>query len=98
MLRNFIFLSLDERAANLFSPSFTFHSKIRDMNALISEITNEQLQDDRSNFKVGDGVKVHTRVREGEKTRIQIFAGIVIARKGASIHIYRTSYCFGCRS
>jgi len=55
------------------------------MNNLISEITKEQLKDDRSHFKVGDGVKVHTRVREGDKTRIQVFAGIVIARKGSGI-------------
>ena len=62
------------------------YSKTSAMNALISEITQEQLRTDRANFKVGDGVKVHTRVREGEKTRIQIFAGIVIARKGSGIH------------
>ncbi len=62
------------------------YSKTPAMNALISEITQEQLRTDRANFKVGDGVKVHTRVREGEKTRIQIFAGIVIARKGSGIH------------
>lgn len=55
------------------------------MNTLISEITKDQQKEDRSHFKVGDGVKVHTRVREGEKTRIQVFNGIVIARKGAGI-------------
>lgn len=83
--RKITLLSLDEGLTTLFSPPFTFHSKTRDMNALISEISKEQLQDDRANFKVGDGVKVHTRVREGEKTRIQVFAGIVIARKGTGI-------------
>ncbi|NBD38637.1 MAG: 50S ribosomal protein L19 [Verrucomicrobia bacterium] len=56
------------------------------MNAVIKEITQEQIQPDRSAFKVGDGVKVHTRVREGNKERIQIFSGIVIARKGSGIH------------
>jgi len=55
------------------------------MNELLSITTKEQLYDDRGHFKVGDGVKVHTRVREGEKTRIQIFAGIVICRKGKGI-------------
>lgn len=55
------------------------------MNALLSELTEDQLKEGRSDFKVGDGVKVHTRVREGEKTRIQVFAGIVIARKGSGI-------------
>jgi large subunit ribosomal protein L19 len=56
------------------------------MNAVINEITQEQLQPERSHFKVGDGVRVHTRVKEGNKERIQIFAGIVIARKGSGIH------------
>lgn len=55
------------------------------MQATIKEITQEQLKSDRANFKVGDGVRVHTRVREGDKERIQIFAGIVIARKGGGI-------------
>lgn len=55
------------------------------MQATIKEITQEQLKNDRANFKVGDGVRVHTRVREGDKERIQIFAGIVIARKGGGI-------------
>ncbi len=56
------------------------------MNALITEITKEQLQPGRDHFKVGDGVRVHTRVKEGNKERIQIFSGIVIARKGSGIH------------
>ena len=54
--------------------------------AIIEEITKEQLKEGRDHFKVGDGVKVHVRVREGEKERIQIFAGIVLARKGGGIH------------
>jgi large subunit ribosomal protein L19 len=56
------------------------------MNRIIDEITSEQIQPGRDNFKVGDGVRVHTRVREGDKERIQIFAGIVICRKGSGIH------------
>ena len=55
------------------------------MNLIINEITKEQLKSDRDNFKVGDGVRVHTRVREGNKERIQIFSGIVIARKGSGV-------------
>ena len=54
--------------------------------AIIQEITKEQLREDHDNFKVGDGVKVHVRVREGDKERIQVFAGIVLARKGGGIH------------
>jgi len=55
------------------------------MNAVINEITQEQLKPNRDDFKVGDGVRVHTRVREGNKERIQVFAGIVIARKGSGV-------------
>lgn len=66
------------------------------MSNIIAEITKEQLKDGRDQFKVGDGVRVHTKVREGDKERIQIFAGIVIARKGSGIHetftVRRISY------
>ncbi|MEC8280068.1 MAG: 50S ribosomal protein L19, partial [Verrucomicrobiota bacterium] len=50
--------------------------------AILEEITKDQLTDDRADFKVGDGVRVHLKVKEGDKTRIQIFAGIVISRRG----------------
>jgi large subunit ribosomal protein L19 len=47
-------------------------------------------------FKVGDGVRVHTKVREGDKERVQVYSGIVIARKGHGIHesftVRRISY------
>ncbi|MGC9452003.1 MAG: 50S ribosomal protein L19 [Oceanipulchritudo sp.] len=56
------------------------------MNAIINDITQEQLKPDREKFKVGDGVRVHTRVKEGNKERIQVFSGVVIARKGSGIH------------
>ncbi|MDX2110753.1 MAG: 50S ribosomal protein L19 [Verrucomicrobiota bacterium] len=55
------------------------------MNLIINEITKDQVKSDRNNFKVGDGVRVHCRVKEGDKERIQVFAGIVIARKGHAI-------------
>ena len=54
------------------------------MKPILREITNAQLQK-RAEFKVGDGVKVHTRVREGEKERIQIFGGVVISKRGTGI-------------
>ena len=66
------------------------------MNPIIKEITAPQLKTDLPAFKVGDGVRVHTKVREGDKERVQIFAGIVIARKGNGIHenftVRRISY------
>jgi len=56
------------------------------MNPIIEEITKEQVRSDLVDFKVGDGVRVHTKVSEGGKERIQVFAGVVIARKGSGIH------------
>jgi large subunit ribosomal protein L19 len=66
------------------------------MHPIISQITASQVKKDITPFKVGDGVRVHTKVREGDKERIQIYSGIVIARKGAGIHetftVRRISY------
>ena len=66
------------------------------MSTIIDVIEKEQQKTDVTNFKVGDGVRVHTRVREGDKERIQIFAGIVIGRKGRGINqtftVRRISY------
>jgi large subunit ribosomal protein L19 len=66
------------------------------MNPIIKEITASQVKTDIPPFKVGDGVRVHTKVREGDKERVQIFSGIVIARKGHGIHesftVRRISY------
>lgn len=56
------------------------------MSNIISKIEAEQVKKDVASFNVGDTVKVHTRVIEGDKERIQIFAGIVIARKGTSLN------------
>ena len=56
------------------------------MKPVIQEITSAQLNKTLPYFKVGDGVKVHAKVREGEKERVQVFGGIVIARKGHGIH------------
>ena len=56
------------------------------MSSVITKIESEQLKSDRPDFRVGDSIKVHTRVIEGDKERIQIFAGIVIARKGSGLN------------
>jgi len=55
------------------------------MNSIIAKIEHEQLKK-VADFNVGDTVKVHTRVAEGDKERIQIFAGIVIARNGGGFN------------
>ena len=66
------------------------------MSTIIDAIEKEQQKTDVIDFKVGDGVRVHTRVKEGDKERIQIFAGIVIGRKGRGINetftVRRISY------
>jgi len=55
------------------------------MKAIVREVTQDQIRTDLTPFKVGDGVRVHTRVREAGKERIQIFSGIVIARRGSGM-------------
>ena len=66
------------------------------MSTIIDTIEKEQQKTDVTNFKVGDGIRVHTRVKEGDKERIQIFSGIVIGRKGRGINetftVRRISY------
>ncbi|HYY12954.1 MAG TPA: 50S ribosomal protein L19 [Chthoniobacterales bacterium] len=66
------------------------------MNRLIDAIEKEQQKRDGTEFSVGDSVHVHTRVVEGDKERIQIFSGIVIARKGRGLNetftVRRISY------
>ncbi len=65
------------------------------MNRIIDIIEKEQLKD-ATKFKVGDSVRVHTRVVEGDKERIQVFSGIVIGRKGRGLNetftVRRISY------
>ena len=64
--------------------------------SIISKINQEQMKPDVAKFNVGDSVRVHTRVVEGDKERIQIFTGICIGRKGtlidATFTVLRISY------
>lgn len=55
------------------------------MNKLISEITQSALRTDIPDFRPGDTVRVHVRVVEGNRSRIQVFAGVVIARNSSGI-------------
>ena len=52
------------------------------MNLKISEIEKETLRKDKLDFSVGDSVKVHNLIREGEKERVQIYEGVVLKRQG----------------
>ena len=64
--------------------------------ALLDKIEKEQYQKERLRFNVGDSVRVHTKVVEGDKERIQIFAGVVIGRRGHGLNemftVRRISY------
>jgi len=51
----------------------------------LQQIQNEQVRKDMTPFNVGDTIKVNTRVIEGGKERIQVFAGIVIGIKGTGV-------------
>ncbi|HTD67544.1 MAG TPA: 50S ribosomal protein L19 [Candidatus Limnocylindria bacterium] len=64
--------------------------------ALLDKIEKDQFRKEPLNFKVGDSVRVHTKVVEGDKERIQIFAGVVIGRRGHGLNemftVRRISY------
>ena len=53
---------------------------------IINYLEEQQLRDDLPDFKPGDTIKVHVRIREGEKERIQIFEGICIRKRGTSVN------------
>ena len=55
------------------------------MQKLLADITKEQLRTDRPDFRPGDTVKVHAKVVEGSRERIQIFEGVVIKRQNGGI-------------
>ena len=52
---------------------------------LVNEITATQLRKDIPEFRSGDTVKVHVRITEGEKSRIQVYEGLVISVKGGGV-------------
>ena len=55
------------------------------MQQLIEEITKEQLRSDLPEFRPGDTVRVHVKVVEGTRERIQVYEGVVIKRRGGGI-------------
>lgn len=69
------------------------------MNEIIREIENQQLKSDITPFNVGDTVKVHCKVKEGNRERIQVFEGVVLKRQhgGAreTFTVRRISYGVG---
>ena len=63
---------------------------------IIETLENEQLRNDIPEFRPGDTVRVHVKVVEGKTERVQVFEGIVIARKNAGVRetftVRRISY------
>lgn len=55
------------------------------MQQLIADITKDQLRTDHPDFRPGDTVKVHVKVVEGTRERIQVFEGVVIKRQNGGI-------------
>lgn len=52
---------------------------------LVTKVTESQLRKDIPDFKSGDTVKVYVKIKEGDKSRIQLFEGLVICRQGSGI-------------
>lgn len=69
------------------------------MNNVIQAVENRQLRSDIPKFQPGDTVRVHVKIKEGDKERIQAFEGVVIARKHSgvreSITVRKTSFGVG---
>jgi large subunit ribosomal protein L19 len=66
---------------------------------IIETLEKEQMRVDIPGFGPGDTVKVHARIREGQKERIQVFQGVVIRKRngntGASFTVRKISYGIG---
>lgn len=67
--------------------------------AIIEKLESQQIKKEMTPFRVGDTLKVHLRIIEGDKERIQVFTGTVIARKGKGLSetfsLHRVAYGAG---
>ena len=67
---------------------------------LVKALNSQYMKEELPEVKVGDTVRVHVRIKEGSRERIQVFEGTVIARKGGgigeTITVRRISYGVGC--
>jgi large subunit ribosomal protein L19 len=66
---------------------------------IVETLEKEQMRTDIPDFRPGDTVKVHARIREGQKERIQVFQGVVIRKRkgntGATFTVRKVSYGIG---
>ena len=69
------------------------------MHTAIAELEKAQIRSDIPNFRPGDTLKVHVRVKEGNRSRIQVFQGVVIRRQGGGLRetftVRKVSYGVG---
>jgi large subunit ribosomal protein L19 len=69
------------------------------MNQTVQSVENRQLRNDIPTFQAGDTVRVHVRIKEGDKERTQAFEGVVIARKHSGVRetitVRKTSFGVG---
>jgi large subunit ribosomal protein L19 len=67
---------------------------------LVKALSNQYMKTELPEMRVGDTVRVHVRIKEGSRERIQVFEGVIIARKhggiGETITVRRVSYGVGC--
>ena len=67
---------------------------------LVKALNSQYMKEEIPEAKVGDTVRVHVRIKEGSRERIQVFEGTIIARKhggiGETITVRRVSYGVGC--
>jgi large subunit ribosomal protein L19 len=69
------------------------------MNPIVEAVERRQLRNDIPSFQAGDTVRVHVRIKEGDKERLQAFEGVVIARKHSGVRetitVRKTSFGVG---
>ena len=67
---------------------------------LVKALSSQYMKEQLPEMRVGDTVRVHVRIKEGSRERIQVFEGTIIARKhggiGETITVRRVSYGVGC--
>ncbi len=67
---------------------------------LVKALSSQYMKEELPEMRVGDTVRVHVRIKEGSRERIQVFEGTIIARKhggiGETITVRRISYAVGC--
>jgi large subunit ribosomal protein L19 len=68
-----------------YHPRSAFRPTLPDMSTIIESLEQRQLRTDLPQFKAGDTVRVHFKVIEGNRQRVQVFEGIVIKKQGAGV-------------